>query len=66
MKFSKAVKHLRSLGLDVGHVAHKLAGVRLREPERRRVPVVVAKNGTMPKKLREMIRQSRAEARNSK
>ena len=65
MKFAKAVRHLESMGLQVGTVRHKAAHPRTQEPRRRRVPVISVENGTMPQKLREMIRLSRAQSRNS-
>ena len=65
MKFSKAVKHLEKLGFTVGTVAYMTASPRRAEKKSRRVPVIVAKNGALPKRLREMIRQSRAQSNDS-
>ena len=71
MEFRDAVRHLESLGLTVENVAQerrrKARRMRTppiaRNPTVRRVPVQIVREGKMPKKLAEMIRQSRAEIR---
>ena len=65
MKYVDAVRHLEKLGMDVGPGAGIQASQRLRASKRGRVPILIAKNGTISKKLQLMIRQSRAEARKS-
>jgi len=67
MKFEEEVLQLRRMGLAVLMPDGKLhrASRSLRNP-RSVIPVRVLKKGSLPKDLREMIRQSRAEARNSR
>ena len=66
MKFEEEVLHLRKMGLAVvmpDGTLHR-ASRSLRNP-RGVIPVRVLKKGSLPKDLVEMIRRSRAEARNS-
>ena len=67
MKFEDAIRHLASLGLAAVMPDGKLhpASRRLRRP-RGFIPVRVVKRENLPKELRAMMRQSRAEARNSR
>ncbi len=66
MKFEDAIRHLKSLGLAAvmpdGQV-HPISRT-IRRP-RGFVPVRILRRGSLPKEMREMIRQSRAECRNS-
>jgi len=66
MKFEEEVLHLRRMGLAVLMPDGRLhqASRSLRNP-RGVIPVRVLKKGSLPRDLREMIRQSRAEARNA-
>jgi len=64
MKFQDGIRHLKSLGLAAvmpGGKLHPLSR-KIRKP-RGFIPVVVVKDGAMPKKLGAMIRRSRAEYR---
>ena len=65
MKYADAVRHLEEMGLSPGPVNRQPVPEPDTLPQRARVPVVVAKNGAISKKLQRMIRQSRAEARKS-
>ena len=61
MKFKDAVQHLEGLGLTVeGAGGNVHSGRRRLRNAARIVPVRVAKNGMLPPKLTEMIRESRA------
>jgi hypothetical protein len=53
------------LGLGVEPLASTRRTARQRAPRRYAVPVLIARNGAISKKLQRMIRQSRAEARKS-
>ncbi len=66
MKFEDGIRHLKSLGLAAvmpDGMLHPISR-KLRHP-RGLVPVRIVKRDSFPKGLRDMIRQSCAEARNS-
>ena len=64
MKFEDGIRHLKSMGLAAVMPDGKLHPIsrKIRHP-RGFIPVVVVKNGAMPKKLGAMIRRTRAEYR---
>ncbi|MGA2608251.1 MAG: hypothetical protein ABSH01_12435 [Terriglobia bacterium] len=64
MKFEDAIRHLKSIGLAAVMPDGELHPIsrKIRRP-RGFIPVRILKRGSIPRELREMMRQSRAETR---